>query len=59
VLDQERGITAALGIFGQMIYLDRSCGMVAVFLSSWPLPTDPERRDLQLAAADAVARALE
>jgi CubicO group peptidase (beta-lactamase class C family) len=58
VLDQERGITAALGIFGQMIYLDRSADMVMVFLSSWPLSTDPERRGLQLAAADAVARTL-
>lgn len=59
VLDQERGVTAALGIFGQMIYLDRTRGLVMVFLSSWPLPTDPERRGLQLAAADAVGRALE
>jgi CubicO group peptidase (beta-lactamase class C family) len=59
VLDQERGITAALGIFGQMIYLDRTRGLVMVFLSSWPQPTDPERRGLQLAAADAVGRALE
>jgi hypothetical protein len=32
--------------------------MVMVLLSSWPLPTDPERRGLQLAAADAVARTL-
>ena len=58
VLDQDRGITAALGIFGQMIYLDRSSDMVLVFLSSWPLPVDPERRGLQLAAADALAKAL-
>jgi CubicO group peptidase (beta-lactamase class C family) len=58
VLDQERGISAALGIFGQMIYLDRSSDMVLVFLSSWPLPMDAERRGLQLAAADAVAKAL-
>ena len=59
VLDQERGITAALGIFGQMIYIDRARGFVMVFLSSWPLPTDPERRGIQLDAAGAVARALE
>jgi CubicO group peptidase (beta-lactamase class C family) len=58
VLDQERGITAALGIFGQMIYLDRSSDMVLVFLSSWPLPMDREWRGLQLAAADVVAKAL-
>ncbi|MCI0430927.1 MAG: beta-lactamase family protein [Rhodospirillales bacterium] len=58
VLDQARGITAALGIFGQMIYLDRSSGLVMVFLSSWPAPVDPERRDLQFAAAQAVAAAL-
>jgi CubicO group peptidase (beta-lactamase class C family) len=59
VLDQERGVTAALGIFGQMIYIDRARGFVMVFLSSWPLPTDPERRGIQLDAAGAVARALE
>ena len=59
VLDQERGIAAALGIFGQMIYIDRARGFVMVFLSSWPLPTDPERRGIQLDAAGAVARALE
>ena len=59
VLDQERGIAAALGIFGQMIYIDRARGFVMVFLSSWPLPTDPERRGIQLDAADAVARELE
>ena len=58
VLDQERGISAALGIFGQMIYLDRSADMAVVFLSSWPQPMDPERRGLQLAAAEAVAKAL-
>ena len=58
VLDQTAGITAALGIFGQMIYLDRSKEMVMVFLSSWPSPTDPLRRGLQLAAAHAVAQAL-
>jgi CubicO group peptidase (beta-lactamase class C family) len=58
VLDQERGIAAALGIFGQMIYLDRSSDMVLVFLSSWPLPVDAERRGLQLAIAEAIAKAL-
>jgi CubicO group peptidase (beta-lactamase class C family) len=58
VLDQRRGISAALGIFGQMIYLDRSADLAMVFLSSWPQPMDPERRGLQLAAADAVAKAL-
>lgn len=58
VLDQARGISAALGIFGQMIYLDPSQELTMVFLSSWPLPTDPQRRDLQFAAAEAVARAL-
>jgi CubicO group peptidase (beta-lactamase class C family) len=58
VLDQARGITAALGIFGQMIYLDRANGLVMVFLSSWPVPVDPERRDLQFAAAQEVAAAL-
>ncbi|HXV24108.1 MAG TPA: serine hydrolase [Alphaproteobacteria bacterium] len=58
VLDQERGIAAALGIFGQMIYLDRSRGLAMVFLSSWPAPVDPQRRDLQFAAADAVGAAL-
>ncbi len=58
VLDQEHGITAALGIFGQMIYLDRSSGLVMVFLSSWPAPVDPQRRELQFAAAEAVAATL-
>jgi CubicO group peptidase (beta-lactamase class C family) len=58
VLDQSRGISAALGIFGQMIYLDRSNDLVIVFLSSWPAPVDPMRRGLQISAALAVAEAL-
>jgi hypothetical protein len=32
--------------------------MVLVFLSSWPLPVDAERRGLQLAIAEAIAKAL-
>jgi CubicO group peptidase (beta-lactamase class C family) len=58
VLDQSRGIAAALGIFGQMIYLDRSNELVIVFLSSWPAPVDPVRRGLQISAASAIAEAL-
>ena len=58
VLDQSRGISAALGIFGQMIYLDRSNELVVVFLSSWSAPMDGERRDLQFSTAGAIASAL-
>jgi CubicO group peptidase (beta-lactamase class C family) len=58
VLDQARGISAALGIFGQMIYLDRANELVIVFLSSWPAPVDPVRRGLQISAALAITEAL-
>jgi CubicO group peptidase (beta-lactamase class C family) len=36
VHDLQRGIYMARGVFGQLIYVDRSHGMVAVKLSSWP-----------------------
>ncbi|MFV0432677.1 MAG: serine hydrolase domain-containing protein [Leucobacter sp.] len=40
---ESRNVMLALGIHGQMIYMNRSTGVVGVKLSSWPMPQDPDK----------------
>lgn len=51
-------IALALGIHGQMVYINRAAGVVASKLSSWPTPQDGEKLLWTLRAFDAVARAI-
>jgi CubicO group peptidase (beta-lactamase class C family) len=51
-------VMLALGIHGQMIYIDRISGMVGVKLSSWPTPQDPEKLFWTVRAFDAASYAL-
>lgn len=51
-------VMLALGIHGQMIYINRAAGVVAAKLSSWPSPQDGEKLLWTLRAFDAVSRAL-
>jgi CubicO group peptidase (beta-lactamase class C family) len=50
----ERQVLLCLGIHGQMIYVDRATGVVAVKLSSWPAPQDSEKLFSTLAAFEAI-----
>jgi CubicO group peptidase (beta-lactamase class C family) len=50
----DRQVLLCLGIHGQMIYIDKATGLVAVKLSSWPTPQDPWRLFSTLAAFDAI-----
>lgn len=36
-------VQLALGIHGQMVFVERSTGLVAVKLSSWPYPQDAQK----------------
>jgi CubicO group peptidase (beta-lactamase class C family) len=49
-----RQVLLCLGINGQMIYVDRATGLVAVKLSSWPTPQDSWKLYSTLAAFDAI-----
>jgi len=51
-------VCLALGIHGQMIYMDRANGIVGVKLSSWPQPQDGSTLMWTLAGFDAIARAI-
>jgi CubicO group peptidase (beta-lactamase class C family) len=51
----DRPVLLCLGIHGQMIYVDRTTGLVAVKLSSWPTPQDPWKLFSTLAAFDAIS----
>ncbi len=51
-------VVLCLGIHGQMVYINRPAQVVAVKLSSWPLPQDPARLFPTLRAFDAIAAAL-
>ncbi len=53
-----RDVLVCLGIHGQMVYVNRSAGLVAAKLSSWPTPQNADRLFATLAAFDAVAVAL-
>lgn len=46
------------GIHGQMIYINRSAGVVAAKLSSWPLPQEPAHLFATIAAFDEIAAQL-
>ena len=59
ILDSERGIFAGLGIYGQLLYIDRSRDLVIVQFSSWPTALDQRLHDEQFAMVDAVSRYLE
>jgi CubicO group peptidase (beta-lactamase class C family) len=50
----DRQVLLCLGIHGQMIYVDRATGFVAVKLSSWPTPQDSWKLYSTLAAFDAI-----
>ena len=51
-------VILALGIHGQMVYINRSAQLVGVKLSSWPLPQDATKLFSTLFAFDAIATAL-
>ena len=48
----------ALGIHGQMVYINRAARVVAAKLSTWPTPQDGEKLLTTVAAFDAVAWSL-
>jgi CubicO group peptidase (beta-lactamase class C family) len=50
----DRQVLLCLGIHGQMIYINRASGLVAVKLSSWPTPQDPWKLFSTLAAFEAI-----
>jgi CubicO group peptidase (beta-lactamase class C family) len=50
-----RDILLCLGIHGQMIYINRPAQLVAVKLSSWPLPQDAWKFFATIRAFDAIA----
>ena len=50
----DREVLLCLGIHGQMIYVDRTTGLVAVKVSSWPTPQDPWKLFSTLAAFEAI-----
>jgi CubicO group peptidase (beta-lactamase class C family) len=58
VLDGKTGRHAALGVFGQMIYVDPAAQIVAVKLSSWPDFLNDTMRLATIRAIEAMARAL-
>jgi CubicO group peptidase (beta-lactamase class C family) len=58
VLDGKTGRHAALGVFGQMIYIDPPARIVAVKLSSWPDFLNDPMRVSTIRAIEAVSRAL-
>ncbi|MDQ0094861.1 serine hydrolase domain-containing protein [Paeniglutamicibacter psychrophenolicus] len=51
-------VLLCLGIHGQMVYINRPAEVVAVKMSSWPVPQDPARLFPTLRAFDAIAAAL-
>lgn len=50
-----RNISAALGIHGQLIYINRDARTVGVKLSSWPTPQDAWKLFSTLSAFDAMS----
>jgi CubicO group peptidase (beta-lactamase class C family) len=48
-------VLLCLGIHGQMIYVNRTSGLVAAKLSSWPLPQDATKLLPTIAAFDEIA----
>ncbi len=58
VHDAERGVFMARGVFGQMIFVDRSADVVIVKLSSWPDYLIPSFSWDAVAASEAIIKAL-
>lgn len=58
IRDVGRGINMALGVFGQLLYIDPNHDLVAVKLSTWPEFLNLEFKLNTLRALDAVAEAL-
>lgn len=56
--DADLGIQLALGIHGQMIYIDRVNHFVGVKLSSWPAARQPETLGDTVSAFEAIAATL-
>jgi CubicO group peptidase (beta-lactamase class C family) len=54
----EGGRIAALGIFGQMIWIDPADQLVVVSLASWPDYLEPDRRAAMFRACQAIGKAL-
>jgi CubicO group peptidase (beta-lactamase class C family) len=54
--DARRPVLLCLGIHGQMIYVNRGAGVVAVKLSSWPTPQNAWKLFSTVAAFDAISR---
>ncbi len=52
----DRPVLLCLGIHGQMIYVNRSAGLVGVKLSSWPTPQDAWKLFSTVRAFDAVSQ---
>lgn len=52
-------VMLALGIHGQMIYLNRATGVVGVKVSSWPTPQDAEKLFLTVRAFETASWALD
>lgn len=50
----DRQVLLCLGIHGQMIYVNRASGLVAVKVSSWPTPQDSWKLFSTLAAFEAI-----
>lgn len=55
VKDAERGVFMALGIYGQMVYVDQAAGMVGVKLSTLPVAWDDRYSYGTVACMDALA----
>ncbi|HET6619123.1 MAG TPA: hypothetical protein VFG64_04230, partial [Dongiaceae bacterium] len=58
VLDIDKGISVARGIYGQLIHVDPMRRLVAVKLSSWPDPINDKLNATTHHAIDAVGREL-
>ena len=58
VHNAERGVFMARGVFGQMIFVDRSADVVIVKLSSWPDYLIPSFSWDAVAASEAIIKAL-
>lgn len=52
-------VMLALGIHGQMIYINRATGVIGVKVSSWPTPQDPEKLFWTVRAFETASRALD
>lgn len=55
---ESRDVMLALGIHGQMIYINRATDVVGVKLSSWPTPQDAEKLFWTVRAFDVAASAV-